>query len=111
MRRLKRRHLFFYLRVFDKENGDLIGQVIDVTTEGMQLISEFELEKNKKYLCEMTLPNLKKDSESFKIIFNAKCLWSKKDSNPNFFLSGYKIKDISNQNLLLLMNLIQNFSL
>ena len=39
-RKLKRRHLIYYLRVFDAESGDVLGHIIDIHTEGFLLISE-----------------------------------------------------------------------
>lgn len=36
-RTLKRRHLIFYLEVFNEDNDELLGHVVDITTKGIKL--------------------------------------------------------------------------
>jgi hypothetical protein len=39
-RKLKRRQLIYYLRVLDRDSGALVGRLVDITTEGVMLLSE-----------------------------------------------------------------------
>ena len=39
-RQLKRVHLIYYLRIFDNDAGTAIGHLVDITTQGIMIISE-----------------------------------------------------------------------
>ena len=43
-RKLKRRHLIYYLHVLEKTSGDLIGYLVDITTDGIMIMSESPIE-------------------------------------------------------------------
>ncbi len=40
---IKRRHLIYYLRVWNNKEDKVLGHVVDITTEGLMLISEQEI--------------------------------------------------------------------
>ena len=44
-RKAPRRHLIYYLRVYDRASGQQLGHLVDLTTEGVMLVSEEKLEK------------------------------------------------------------------
>ena len=52
-RTIKRRHLIYYLRVWDSDSGEMIGHVVDITTEGMMLIGEKKLPLHKTFQLEI----------------------------------------------------------
>ena len=37
---MKRRQLVYYLKLYDEESGELVGNVVDITTRGCKIISE-----------------------------------------------------------------------
>jgi hypothetical protein len=43
-RKLKRRHLIYYLRVFEKNTDTLLGYLVDITPEGIMIMSESPVE-------------------------------------------------------------------
>ena len=106
-RSIKRRHLIFYLRVFDKKSNELLGYLVDITAEGMMLISEKPIETSKHYELKMDLPSEIGDNKH--LIFHADSLWSRKDVNPDFWDTGFKFLDLSAENQDLISNLISFF--
>ena len=92
-RGLKRRHLIFYLRTFDRKTGMLVGHLVDITTHGLMLIGEKGLETRKLFTLKMATPIDFGDMEY--IEFDAECIWSATDINPQFYDSGMKFKKIS----------------
>jgi hypothetical protein len=91
-RNLKRRHLLFYLRVFDASNGKILGHLVDISQEGIMLISERPIASGHSFALEMDIPT-GTDSSS-RVQFTARSIWSKKDINPNFFDTGFKILEM-----------------
>ena len=56
-RGIKRRHLIFHLRVFDRETGEKLGHVVDISAEGMMLVSESAIDVDRDYKLQMRLPD------------------------------------------------------
>ena len=56
-RRLERRHILFYSRVFDRKTGVFLGYLGNMNAGGMMIISEDPLETDCKYLLRIDLPD------------------------------------------------------
>lgn len=92
-RRLKRRHLIFYLRIFDTANNQLIGYLVDLTPEGIMVMSENPIETGKMFRLKMDLPS--EYSEIEHIEFDAQSVWCSADINPDFYDTGFKFSSIT----------------
>ena len=55
-RQRRRWELVFYLRIFDQSNGALLGHVIDISEDGLMLLSEVPIELNKDYDLSLEMP-------------------------------------------------------
>jgi len=106
-RRLKRRHLIYYLRVFNNQNRDLIGHLVDITGEGIMLISEKPIAKDTEYEMSMVLPFEILSIEA--ITFKSICIWCKKDVNPDFYASGFKIEGLAASSISIIEKLIEQY--
>jgi len=108
-RKLQRRQLIYYLRVFDQDTGELLGHLVDITTEGVMLISEAPLRTNQVFHLKMRLPE--QMSGSKEIAFDAVSKWSKKDINPDFYDTGFQFVDIRAEDKEFIEDLIYEFLL
>ena len=106
-RKSKRRHLIYYLKVFDSVENRLLGHLVDITTKGIQLICEAPIEVNKNYSLKMLLP--KEMMEEEQMDFEAFCLWCRRDVNPEFFAVGFEMRELSSQSIELIKGLIAYF--
>jgi len=106
-RRLKRRHLIYYLRVFDVSNGQLVGHLVDITKEGLMLISELPLENEKHYNFRMVLPA--EILNKAELLFSATVIWCKKDVNPDFYATGFRLVTISDEDMVIIESLIHRY--
>ncbi|MEE4357852.1 MAG: PilZ domain-containing protein [Desulfococcaceae bacterium] len=107
-RKTKRRHIIYYLRVLDRKTNELTGQLVDITTEGMKLISENPIEPDTFLQLKMLLPeDINRKSE---ISFDVHTMWCKRDINPNFFSIGFEFADILQEDVNIIKNLIYDFS-
>ena len=106
-RRLKRRHLIYYLRVFDRNDDQLIGHLTDITVEGMMLISEEPIKTNTVFQARMVLPT---GIEGHKPVnFDIGSVWCHRDVNPNFYATGFQLIDISPEDVETINSLIDEF--
>ena len=107
-RKIKRRHIIYYLKVFDSETDLLLGQLVNITTDGFQMVGEEPIAPGIGLDLKMQLPE---KIHNKKIInFNAECMWCKRDVNPSYFSTGFEYRDISKDDLNIINSLIYDFS-
>jgi len=108
-RRTKRRmHSLFYLRVYDQKSNKLAGRLVNVSQEGMMLMSEKPIEPKLDFKFKMDLP--KSMAQNAAISFQAQSRWCMKDPNPKLFDTGFKIIEISSESLKALNELIRDYT-
>lgn len=89
-RETPRRHLIFYLRVYNSDTGDLIGFLGDISTKGIMVVSETPVVTDKVYNLSLHL-NPSNDRRKERILrFDARSIWSKNDINPDFYDTGFE---------------------
>ena len=96
-RKLKRRHLLYYLRVFDRRTGDLVGHLVDLTTEGMMLMSEEPIEEGVTLYLRMALPE--EINGKTQISLDGETIWCREDHNPDFYVTGMRLKNVAPRNI------------
>lgn len=104
----KRKHILYYLKVYDQYTGDLLGQMADITTKGLNLISQEPVDSGRFYTLRMDLPS--DVSGKSEIQFKAKSMWCKPDINPNFYSIGLQFVHISEDDTSIIESLIEDFS-
>ena len=86
---IKRRHLVYYLEVYNAETNDLLGNLVDITTRGCKIVSRKPIPRDQTMMLKLMLP------EGFfhedELIFEAKSVWSANDLNPDFFDTGFEV--------------------
>ena len=108
-RRVVRRHLVFYLRIFDGKSSRVIGHLMDISQSGLMILSDEPVAVNEEYRLRMHLPWEMAGSEE--VIFGATSRWCRPDENPEFFLTGFQIQDIDPDAQRLICYLIEEFGI
>jgi len=106
-RKLKRRHLIYYLRVFDRETNQLVGHLVDLNASGVMLISVTPIDADKVFRLRMSLPSRIGGKEEW--VFDAKSRWCQKDINPDFYDTGFMLMNVAESDLEVIGNLIKGF--
>ncbi len=107
-RQVDRRYLVFYLRVFDGMSSNIIGHVVNISSKGVMLLSDAPTPINQEYRLRMRLPSEIVDSGE--VIFNATSRWCKQDHNPDFYLTGFQVEELSAEVKDNIFRLIDDFS-
>lgn len=84
------------LMVFNRETEEHIGGLANLTPEGAMFITREPIGVSVLLECRVELPRKILDSGEF--IFDAECVWSKKDETRGWWESGYKLKNVSDLN-------------
>jgi len=108
LRKVERRHLVFYLRVFDGMGSRVIGHIVDISSRGLMLISESPVPVNEDYRLRMRLPAEMTDKEE--IVIDATSRWCKQDENPDFYITGFQIHNLTPEIEKYITCLIEDFS-
>lgn len=108
----QRVYLTFYLRVFEDDN--FIGFLIDISQDGMMLMSEKILEEGKFYQLKMKLPsslNWKNTNDKDRFVgFTGQCKWSRHDEvDKDFFLSGFEFTELHKEDNSLIQEIINEY--
>lgn len=90
-RSVPRRHLIYYLRVFNAENNELIGNLVDISTKGIMVVSDRKLDTGKHFRLRMVLPDTVEGTKE--VEFEADSRWCQSDTNSAFFDTGFELID------------------
>ncbi|MDH3359509.1 MAG: PilZ domain-containing protein [Desulfobulbaceae bacterium] len=102
--RMQRRHLIFYLEVYDDATDELLGHLVDLTTTGLKLVSKNAIPDGKEFTMRMTLPE---DYFEEKILrFKATSRWSNNSVNPDFYDTGFQVAKLDRDTIDIIVKLI-----
>lgn len=82
-RTIKRRQLLYYLPVLDADTNEMLGRIVDITTEGLMLTNEEAM--NEESVRDIIIVPESEMVDIDKIHLTAECRWSRKAN----MLSGY----------------------
>ncbi len=88
-RTILRRHLIYYLRVWDLKTNKLLGHIVDINSGGFMLIGEKEIMPEQTFDLEIRWS--KPDDGEIKLRFQAESRWSSNDVNSAFFDTGFRL--------------------
>ena len=105
-RKLPRRHLYYYSRVFDEDTREMAGRLVDITSEGMMMISEGPIKKDALFKFKLVLPRAIDGKKS--LVIEAQNKWSKQTSTRNLYDNGFKLVNITTNSAAMIERLIKS---
>lgn len=105
-RRLKRRHLLYYLKITDRKKNRIVGHLVDITAEGMKLMMKKPIEPGETHMLRMSLPSEIVGKKS--IAIDAKGVWCGKSVNPDYYDAGFQLTNIKASTLGIIHHLIRH---
>jgi hypothetical protein len=108
-RKLKRKYLAFFTRVFDRSTGQLLGHLADLTAEGMMIISEKPLRTNTVYSLQMDLSGAYFDKE--RLDFQATSIWCQPDIDPSFYNTGFRLHKMPPEDISIIQRIIEEYGI
>ena len=82
-----------YFNVIDRKTGESIGHLVDLTPEGLRILSKSPIDRGAEFDLNIELPTAIKSQPN--IAAKARCVWCEQDINPDFFNAGFEILSIS----------------
>ena len=107
-RNLKRQNFIIDLEVIDMESNQIIGDVGDITPEGLMLVSEQPIEESKRFKFKIAFPE---DAEiKMQIEFEAESIRCVRTIHESIFTTGFKIENPDSENLLSINKMIKRYA-
>ncbi|MEW6501010.1 MAG: PilZ domain-containing protein [Thermodesulfobacteriota bacterium] len=107
-RALKRRHLIYYLEVYDDATDALVGHLVDITTGGIKLVSKEPIATGKAFRLHMRLPEGYFADNILR--FAGRSLWCSNDVNPDFYDTGFSVDEMDARAKEVVAGLVGQFS-
>jgi hypothetical protein len=108
-RRIKRRHIMCYSRIFDRRSGELVGFLNDIHPSGMNILSDLPLQPNSIYRFRLDLPEYVFGKSYMEL--TATCRWSRLDIDPHFYIAGFLLEGVSEEDSEIIEQLNREFEL
>lgn len=106
-RKLKRRHIMLYSRVFDRRTGAHLGYLENLTPEGIMIISDAPIREGITYLLRIDLPE---DIYQKPVLnFIGVSRWCQPDVDPRFYNTGFSLVEISPADLEIISQVVKDF--
>lgn len=83
---IQRHQLPLYLQVFNRVTGRPLGYIVNISSQGMMLVTQAQLMTHAVFQLSIHMPDKK---HTKKIEFEALSLWSRCDVTPNYYDTGF----------------------
>jgi hypothetical protein len=104
----ERKELNQVIAIHDIINGHALGELINISSNGLMLISEKLIETSSIFQLSLQLPATINGKDSIEI--GVDCLWCRKAENFNRYWAGFQIIDVSQETSEIINILINNYS-
>lgn len=96
-RKLERKELNQGIVILDTINGGVFGELVNITTEGLMVMADREIETQAIFQLALQLPEPIKGASQ--IVIGADCLWCRRAENFYRYWAGFQIIDASEKAL------------
>lgn len=94
--------------VVDRESDTVIGRVLNMTEEGMMVVSKVSVETESRFHCRMALPE--KIAGQNQVVFDVECKWCRKDDMSGMFEAGFQLHNVSEKDAHVIGLLLQSWT-
>ncbi len=96
-----------YFVVYDRVEGDLLGRVRNLTTEGTMLIVEKAIEVSRVFECRMTFPDIIEGRREF--YFDIECRWNQMNKEARWHEAGFRFVNKTEQSRKIIDRLVNEW--
>jgi hypothetical protein len=107
-RRIPRKYLVIYSRVFDRKSGQVLGYLSDLTNGGAMIISDDPMPINLDISLRFDLPDPPLFTTDH-LNLEARVAWCQPDIDPAFFNIGFEFKEITPEDAKIIVEMIDAY--
>ena len=102
-----RPRLMTYLKVHCAETGRVVGRIIDLTTQGVRLVTNEEIQLEAEI--HLVIPFDSGSGQQEELRIDARCRWTGPDVNPDYLCAGLEFVEVRPRQEALLARIIQRY--
>jgi PilZ domain len=107
-RKISRKYLAVYSRVFDRGSGRVLGYLADLSRKGTMIISDNPLPERQMINLRFDLPDPPLFSADH-LDVQAQVAWSRPDVDPSFYNVGFEFLSVNEQQAGLIDEMIESY--
>lgn len=104
-RKQDRKKLDQLLELFDVNSESPLGKVVDISLDGIMIVSQKPIPTNKVWQLRMEFPSQKDGNQV--VLFGAESLWCDDSMAPGQYWTGLHVIDISSEDFLVFKNFVE----
>ena len=97
------------VKAFDAEHGGYVGRVVDITADGLMLVTKAPFTQGLVLNLRIILPVMAHNKTD--VVVEARVVWSGTDSNPAFYRTGIQFVNLSGEDGYLLEDVMHKLNL
>lgn len=102
-----KRHNLYFLSVSDGRTGETLGQLVDISQDGVSILSEEPLKPHTNYLLRILVPGNGKPDQ--RLEFEAESRWTSPDPDSESHTTGFHIAFLPDEQRNLIERLVNDF--
>ena len=106
-RKLKRRYLLYYMRIYDSVSRQQIGNLVDITTKGIMIVGDHPLPEGQIAHLRMELTYEVAEKPYMEILATSK--WCEPDVTPDRFNIGFEIQNLASEDAEIIQRINEEF--
>ena len=97
------------VKAFDTENGEFIGRVVDITADGMMLVTDDICTIGRVFQMRIILPVMVHHKTDVNV--EARVIWCEPDPNPSYCKTGFHFVNLPGEDGFLLEDIMHKLNL
>ncbi|MEN8007918.1 MAG: PilZ domain-containing protein [Candidatus Krumholzibacteriota bacterium] len=97
------------VKVLMADSGHLVGRVVDITADGMMLVTKDDIKVGKHYEFRIILPVMVHHRTD--VTLEARAIWKHSDGNPDYSKCGFKFVNLPGEEGFLLEDVMHKLNL
>ena len=98
-----------HVKVLDHESGRVIGRIVDITADGLMLVTHNRIESGRHFHLRIILPRMSDGKTDISV--EAETIWCKQDKNPRYFQVGFRFINLPGNDGFLLEDVMHRMNL
>ncbi len=97
------------VKAYDADGGKYLGRIVDITADGMMLVTKGQLTVGRTMQLRIVLPVMVQHRTD--VVLESKVVWSEQDNNPSYSKCGFKFTNVSGEDGFLLEDVMHKLNL
>jgi len=97
------------VKVYDTDNGSYLGRIVDITADGMMVVTRELLTVGRMFQLRIILPVIVHDKTD--VVVPGRVVWCTPDANPSFCKAGFQFTNLDGETGFLLEDVMHKLNL